>query len=97
MEFYINFGTTGVFLGFALLGLVLTALDWRARLWLELGQWEKFVIRFLPGICLLNVGGSFAEIGGSVPASIIIAWLANAIVRRSVSSGRRAVLREARV
>jgi len=90
MEFYINFGVVGVFLGFVLFGLAVSAVDVRARLWLEEGNWERFIMWFLPGICLLNVGGSFAEIGGSVPASIVIAWLANLIVRWNLRPSREA-------
>jgi hypothetical protein len=82
LEFYANFGTTGVVIGFALMGLVITALDLQAADRLARSDLQGFVLWFLPGIALLQVGGQLVELTASAAASLIVALLANRYLDR---------------
>ena len=82
MEFYVNFGTLGVLLGFTLMGVLVTTLDVAAAERLAVHDLQGFVLWFLPGISLLQVGGSLVEVTGSAVASAIVAVLANAYLDR---------------
>jgi hypothetical protein len=75
LEFYGNFGTTGVLLGFFFLGTVIGAVDFCAGLYLRLGNWTMFTCFFLVGISCLNVSGSLVEITAGAMASVVVAVL----------------------
>lgn len=77
MEFYINFGTTGVIFGFLLIGVIVAALDKAASERLQRGDWQGFALWFLPGIAFLNVGGSLVEVTSSAGAAVVAAHLIN--------------------
>lgn len=77
MEFYINFGTTGVVIGFILFGLFITLLDAAAWRRLRRGDWQRFTLWYMIGISFLQVGGSMVEIAGSAAAAGGAAWLVN--------------------
>lgn len=78
MEFYVNFGTLGVVLGFTLMGVLVTTLDRAASERLALNDVRGFVLWYLPGISLLQAGGSLVEVTVSAAASIVVAVLVNA-------------------
>lgn len=80
MEFYINFGTLGVIVGFLFMGVLVTTLDIAASYRLAAGDLRGFVFWFLPGISMLQVGGSLVEVTAGAAASIMMAALANALV-----------------
>jgi len=82
LEFYANFGTTGVVIGFAIMGLLITALDYQAADRLARSDLQGFVLWFLPGIALLQVGGQLVELTASAGASLIVALLANKYLER---------------
>jgi hypothetical protein len=82
LEFYANFGTTGVVIGFAIMGLLITALDLQAADRLARSNLQGFVLWFLPGIALLQVGGQLVELTASAAASVIVALLANKYLDR---------------
>lgn len=82
MEFYINFGAWGVILGFAVLGVVIAIVDAFAAQRLANGDLHGFVLLYLPGISLLQVGGSLMEMTTSAAASIFVAFLANKYLKR---------------
>jgi hypothetical protein len=82
MEFYVNFGTTGVIIGLALVGLFLSILDIAAAEHLNAHNLHGFVLWFLPGISLLQVGGSLVEMTSSAAASAIVAIVANKYLNR---------------
>jgi hypothetical protein len=82
MEFYVNFGTPGVVIGFALIGLLLGLLDIAATHRLTAHNLHGFVLWFLPGISLLQVGGSLVEMTSSAAASVFVAVLANKYLDR---------------
>jgi hypothetical protein len=80
LEWYVNFGTWGVVLGFLLFGTLVTAIDNRASFWLERGNVQQFVQWFLPGIAFLNVGGQFAALTSSFVAGWIAVWGINTFI-----------------
>jgi len=77
LEFYLNFGTLGVIVGFIVMGVVVTSLDWQAAERLARSDLHGFVLWFLPGIALLQVGGQLVEVTASAAASLIVAFLVN--------------------
>jgi len=82
MEFYINFGTLGVILGFLAMGVIVTVLDVQAAERLAVGDLHGFVLWYLPGISFLQVGGSLMEVTSSAAASLVVALLANKYLDR---------------
>ena len=54
MEFFIDYGSPFVFLGYLILGLLLAIFDVKARISLENGDWKKFYLYFLLGINMLG-------------------------------------------
>ncbi|MBI1748982.1 MAG: hypothetical protein HYR55_20725 [Acidobacteria bacterium] len=77
MEFYINFGTLGVVLGFLVLGVLITVIDITAGARLRQGDWQGFALWYLMGISFLQVGGSLVEITSTAAAGVVAAWLVN--------------------
>jgi hypothetical protein len=77
MEFYLNFGTPGVIIGFIIMGVLVTAFDWQAAERLARNDLHGFVLWFLPGIAFLQVGGQLVEITASAAASLIVALFVN--------------------
>lgn len=75
MEFYANFGTAGVILGFLAFGIIVTVLDTRAAECLNASDTQGFLLRYLPGLSLLQVGGQLVEITASALGSLIVAFL----------------------
>jgi hypothetical protein len=69
MEFDINFGITGVIIGFLLLGCVLRKLDLNASATYERGELGSTLLYFLPAVALIQPNGSMVEmIGGATSA-----------------------------
>jgi hypothetical protein len=82
LEFYGNFGTTGVLIGFFFLGALVGALDFCAGTHLQLGNWSMFTSFFLVGISCLNVSGSLVEVSAAAMASLAVAMVVRRIERR---------------
>lgn len=61
LEWYVNFGSTGVFLGSLFVGLVLGFIDRVAIGHLDHGNWAKFSVWYLSSLSLLQLGGSLVE------------------------------------
>lgn len=74
MECYVNFGTAGVIVGFGILGGLILLIDRRAVESLHAGDPTRFLLWYLPGLNLLNVGGSFVEVTSSGAAAFLLAW-----------------------
>src|SRR5207249_1043959 len=89
MEFYINFGTLGVVLGFTVLGALLSIVDSAAGRKLAAGDWPGFALWYVPGLALLQVGGSLAEITASFAASLVAALMVNQLLFRGARIGER--------
>jgi hypothetical protein len=85
LEFYLNFGTLGVMVGFFVLGTVVGVVDRRAAFYLTRDDWLGFTRWFLPGLSLLNVGGSLVELTSSAGAAVLIAWFVQWIFARPSS------------
>jgi hypothetical protein len=71
LEFYINFGSIGVFLGLMLFGLILRILDIVISLKLRSGNWLGAATWLLPALALIQPGGSIVEIVASLAAAIV--------------------------
>jgi hypothetical protein len=89
----VNFATIGVIIGFAALGLFLSVLDIAASQRLAAHNVQSFVLWFLPGISLLQVGGSLVEVTSSAAASVVVAVLVNRYLTRLQ---RKPVVRQSR-
>jgi len=87
-EFYINFGTLGVFLGFVILGTMIGVVDMVAAARLARGDWQVFALWYLPGLALLQVGGSLVEVTASAGAAILAAILVNRLFLPELSGVR---------
>ena len=77
LELYVNFATTGVLVGFLMIGIVLTYLDGVAADRLARGDAFGFLLRYMPGLGVLQVGGSLAEVAGTAAASYVVVLALN--------------------
>jgi hypothetical protein len=82
MECYVNFGTAGILMGFLLIGAVVSFLDRSAVRCLQEGDISCFMIRYLPGLAFLQVGGSFVELGGVAASGLAVALLFRSVLVR---------------
>jgi hypothetical protein len=82
MEFYINFGSIGVVLGFVVLGMVITMIDTWAGMRLWAGDWLQFAVWYLTGLAMIQAGGSLIEVVSSAGAAMIAVLLVNRYVVR---------------
>lgn len=73
-EFYMNFGTIGVIVGFFFLGWGLRRLDLGIARAIERDDMRALLLRALPGVMLLQPGGSLVEILVAAVAALIAAW-----------------------
>jgi hypothetical protein len=74
LEFYLNFGFAGVFLGFLSLGILLRVMDMVAAYKLTCGNYWGFLSWFLPALGLIQPGGSLVEVVGSTAAAAVLIW-----------------------
>ena len=72
LEFYINFGTPGVVIGFVILGLVLMWLDCKIMSALAEANMRELILYAVPGLILLQPGGNLLEIFVSLVAGILM-------------------------
>lgn len=84
MEWYVNFGTWGVFLGMILMGITIGWVDRMAAVHLYEGDWPGFILFWLPALSLLQVGGSLVETVSGAGAGLIVAVLVRAVGPRLV-------------
>jgi hypothetical protein len=73
LEFYGNFGTPGVIVGFFVLGMLIRALDICAGTALWYARWGQLALFYLIGISCLNVAGSLVEVSAGSAASFVVA------------------------
>ncbi len=71
MEFYINFGTPCVVIGFLILGVLIRIFDFKAARRLVRGNWQGFTLWFLPACGLTETVDTIPAIAASVIAAII--------------------------
>jgi len=81
MELHINFGTPGVLFGFAVIGMLVALVDRRAARHLVQGNVRAFALWYMPGLSLLQIGGSLAEVTATAAASAALVFAISSIVR----------------
>lgn len=81
-EFFINFGHVGVWLGMFVLGGLISWLDARSAVAVHQKAWLQFTMWYLPGVALLQVGGSIAEMSASAAGALVVAWFAGRAIER---------------
>jgi hypothetical protein len=82
MESYINFGTPGVITAFLIIGALLAFVDRRAGDALRGGDIRRFTLWYLPGLSLLQVGGSIVEVTSTAAAGLLMALVLNRVIRQ---------------
>lgn len=75
LEFYLNFGSIGVFIGFMVFGVIIRIVDVTAAYKLLYGNWLGFASWFLPGLSMLQPGGALTEVTASFAASAVLMLL----------------------
>jgi hypothetical protein len=85
MEFYINFGTSGVVIGFFTLGLAVAGFDRAAAIAIQHGHWKRFAFWYLSGMGFLLTNNALFEITGSVAAGMVAVFLVNRFVLPALS------------
>lgn len=77
MEFYVNFGTPMVVLGFFIWGGLLAWLDTICVRSLSAGDIPRFISTFMAALPLLAIGGSLVEVVAGVAGSLVMAYAFN--------------------
>lgn len=80
LEFYVNWGLTSVIIGFLLYGCLIQYLDQHAGEGLITGDLWTAVRWGLPGLSLMQAGGSLAETVGSLAAGMVFVTLMHKFV-----------------
>lgn len=82
-EFYINFGYVGVFIGFLIMGLVLSRLDRAAAAHLRKGEFMLFARLYVVGVVAIDpMQRPFFIVNGAVFAWIVMTFLRLAVTKR---------------
>ena len=89
LEFFINFGWTGVFWCYVVLGAVCRRLDMHAALALRASDFKRFLLYFMPAMGLLQAGGLLAEVVASATAAFFSALAAATLATRYLVRLRR--------
>ncbi len=92
-ELYINFGRVCVVVGFLIFGAAVGYIDAGAAHRLRLGDWQGSVFWLLPGLSMLQAGGSLIEIVATFASSIVFCVIINKYVLPRMS-GREVSLRK---
>jgi hypothetical protein len=79
LELYINFGTAGVIGGFLIIGLLVTYIDRTAATHLTDGHADRFLLWYLPGLSLLQIGGALSEVVATAGASFVLVQIVNRV------------------
>jgi hypothetical protein len=82
MELYVNFGLWSVIIGFFLIGATLFVVDETALHALADRDINRFALFYLPGLALLNIGGSFVESVSTAGAGLAVALVLNRFTSR---------------
>jgi hypothetical protein len=92
MEWYVNFGETGVIVGFLVIGALVTIVDRMAHDRLVSGDIGSFLVWYMPGLNLLNVGGSFVDMTSAAAAAGVMALIMKVVVSHVFAPAPRARL-----
>jgi hypothetical protein len=85
LEFYLNFGSIGVFIGFMVFGVIIRIVDVTAAYKLLYGNWLGFASWFLPGLSMLQPGGALTEVTASTAASVVLMFIIRRFLSRRAS------------
>lgn len=77
LELYINFGTSGIIIGFMIFGMLIGWYDYQAGRALYEGDLSSFLNYFFPGLALTVTLSSLAEITSSFAAAYVFLFLVN--------------------
>jgi hypothetical protein len=88
LELYINFGTAGVVGGFLIIGLLVTFVDRTAASYLNEGNAERFLLWYLPGLSLLQIGGAMSEVVATAGASLVLVLIVNRVAAHMAGQQR---------
>ena len=77
LELYVNFATPGVLIGFLVVGFLVVHFDRTSADRLLRGDAAGFMKRYMPGLSMLQVGGSIAEVVGTAAASYVLVVIVN--------------------
>jgi hypothetical protein len=77
MEFYVNFGTAGVVVGFVLMGIVTALVDGAAARRLHQGNEMAFALWYVPGVSLLQTGNTLIAVTGGSVSSWLVVYITN--------------------
>jgi hypothetical protein len=85
MELYVNFASPGVWVGMMVFGALLVLVDERAAFHLAHGDVRRCSLWFVPGLSLLQVGGSLVDVsltaGAGLAGTVVANWAIGVIVR----------------
>ena len=88
-EYYVNFGYSGVFIGFLVFGILLSRVDQVAAIHLNAGRFLQFARLFMVGIVAVDpLQRPFFIVSGAAMAWIIVTLLIWVYEQRSVETGR---------
>lgn len=87
MELYVNFGVTGIVIGYFMLGLLVTWFDVMAGSKLKQGDLQGFVYWFFPCISM-NFGSCFVELVSSLVFSVFSCFFINRFLLSGFSKKR---------
>lgn len=88
MEFYLNFGTIGVIIGFLIIGTIIASADELAAKYLNRKDIFNFTLVLVPVFSLLRVTDSFIGIVGGSVSGFLTIYIVNGIIRSQIVSRR---------
>lgn len=89
MEFYINFGTACVVVGFLILGIIVAFVDIAAGARLQSGDWRGFIFWFVPGITLISTT-ILTQVFMTAAAAIVFSLIINKYIMPLVLKQKKA-------
>lgn len=93
LEFYVNFGTPCVIIGFMILGAVIRYFDYRAAQNLGRGDWQQFALWFLPALGFMQAGGSLMEVTSTVGAATVFCILVSRYLTKDLEGKKFVMMR----
>jgi hypothetical protein len=82
LEFYVNFGTVGVIVGFFIYGLLIAMMDLRIIESLRAGDQRGYLLWFMLCLAMMQPGGNLVEITVTALGATIVAYVFSYFIRR---------------
>jgi hypothetical protein len=89
IEYYINFGWTGITIGFLIFGMVARAIDYRLAAAIKARDWSKVAVLFPTALALIQPLGSLVEITTSAAGAGVLGLAIGWLLKRGVLRGRQ--------